>query len=231
MPSSQKVCVIYNGTPEGNQNIKKSRGIVMGENWSENIDGIDNRVIYGEDVRKIKGLINIKGNNNYIFFDNNSILNNISVTIESNDNYIYIGKRSRVTFRCIQKLTNGNKLYIGDDTSIGGANIINGEGKHIKIGNDCMLSYGIDIRGTDSHAIFEIKNNERVNHAKDIIIDDHVWIGAHATILKGTHIRKNSVLAIRAVISNKLEKSNVVLAGNPARIVKENITWDRPLLG
>lgn len=203
----------------------------MEKNWIESIEGIDNMIKYASRVRKVKGSIKIKGNNNYIFFDDESTLNNISIIIESNHNHIYVGKRSTVTFRCVQKITNKNSLFIGDDTSISGANIINGEGKSIKIGRNCMLSYGIDIRCTDSHAIFNIKNNERINYAKDIIIDDHVWIGAHATILKGTHIKKDSVLAIRSVISKKLEKSNVVLAGNPAKVIKENIVWDRPLLG
>lgn len=203
----------------------------MEKNWSEKIAGIGNKIAYGEGVRKIKGSINVKGNNNYIFFDDSSILNNISIMMESDNNYLYVGKRARVTFRSVQKITNGNSLHIGDDTSIGGANIINGEGRSIKIGCDCMLSYGIDIRGTDSHAIYDMGGNERLNHAKDIIIDDHVWIGAHATILKGTHIKKDSILAIRAVVSIQSEKTNVVLAGNPAKIVKENINWDRPLLG
>jgi acetyltransferase-like isoleucine patch superfamily enzyme len=53
-----------------------------------------------------------------------------------------------------------------------------------------------------------------------VIIEDNVWIGMNAVILKGVTIGENSVVAAGAVVSKSVP-ANVVVAGNPAVIVKE----------
>ncbi len=52
-----------------------------------------------------------------------------------------------------------------------------------------------------------------------VIIEDNVWIGMNAVILKGVTIGENSVVAAGAVVSKNVPP-NVVVAGNPAVIVK-----------
>ena len=51
-------------------------------------------------------------------------------------------------------------------------------------------------------------------------IGDNVWLGDHATVLKGVTIGANSVVAAQAVVTRDVP-ANVVVAGNPARVVKE----------
>jgi maltose O-acetyltransferase len=46
-----------------------------------------------------------------------------------------------------------------------------------------------------------------------------VWIGAHAGILPGTRIGKNSVVGFGAVCSGEFP-ANVIIAGNPARVLR-----------
>ena len=58
-------------------------------------------------------------------------------------------------------------------------------------------------------------------------IEDNVWIGDHATVLKGVTIGRNSVVAARAVVTRDVP-ANVVVAGNPARVVRE-LESDREL--
>jgi len=54
-----------------------------------------------------------------------------------------------------------------------------------------------------------------------IVIGRNVWIGNNAIILKGTEIGDNSVIGAGAVVTGGKLPSNVVIAGNPARILKE----------
>ena len=47
--------------------------------------------------------------------------------------------------------------------------------------------------------------------------------------LKGTSIGDNCVVGASSIVTKKIEKSNVAVAGNPAIIVKENIDWKRDI--
>ena len=89
-----------------------------------------------------------------------------------------------------------------------------------------MLSSGIDIRNGDSHSIIDLKSNKRVNYAKDVFIDNHVWIGADVRILKGSKINTGSVIASNSVVTQEVPR-NCVAGGIPAKAIKENINWSR----
>ena len=44
-------------------------------------------------------------------------------------------------------------------------------------------------------------------------------------ILKGAYISSNTVIGAFSVVTKKFEKNNIIIAGKPANIVKENIVW------
>lgn len=101
----------------------------------------------------------------------------------------------------------------------------NGE---INIGDDCMFSNNIQIRPTDAHTIFSINEKKIINyHHKPTKIGNHVWVGTSVILLKNTNISNNSVVGAGSVVTKEFKKENVVIAGNPAKIIKENINWDR----
>ena len=54
-----------------------------------------------------------------------------------------------------------------------------------------------------------------------------MWIGAEVTLLKGTFISKNSIVGYGSLVTRRYDKENVVIAGKPARIIKENVYWKR----
>lgn len=66
---------------------------------------------------------------------------------------------------------------------------------------------------------------KRINPSKDVNIGDHVWIGNKTIILKGSEIADDSIVGSGAVVSGKYTDNNVVIAGNPAKIIKRDITW------
>jgi maltose O-acetyltransferase len=53
-----------------------------------------------------------------------------------------------------------------------------------------------------------------------IEIGENVWLAGQSAVLKGVTVGKNSVVAYRAVVTGDVPP-NVVVAGNPARVVKE----------
>jgi acetyltransferase-like isoleucine patch superfamily enzyme len=195
-----------------------------------------------------KSIFNIEGNSNDIKIENSIFVNN-SIYIQGHNNKININKNCNLTNCKIQIFGNNhileigstcrfkdssfwfedleNSIKVGSGTTCEGAHIAVTEIKgEIRIGEDCMLSYGIDIRNGDSHVILDKATNSRINFPGDVIIGSHVWIGAHAQILKNTHIGSGSVIGIRSLVSKNIP-DNSIAVGNPARIIKQEIQWER----
>lgn len=66
---------------------------------------------------------------------------------------------------------------------------------------------------------------ERINKPGNMHIGDEVWVGEDATLLKNAEIGNGSVIGACSVLAGKIPESHVVVAGNPATIVKRNIFW------
>ncbi len=95
--------------------------------------------------------------------------------------------------------------------------------KKILFGNDCLLSWEILLMDTDFHKIYD--DNILMNADREIIVGNHVWIGARCTILKGSEIPNGCVIASNALVAGKLLEERALYGGQPAKILKENITW------
>lgn len=65
---------------------------------------------------------------------------------------------------------------------------------------------------------------KRINPSKDITVGERVWIGSKVSVLKGVEIGDSSIVGSGSVVTGKYE-SNVVIAGNPAKIIKRQIDW------
>lgn len=179
--------------------------------------------IFGK-LRKNK--IKISGNNNIIYVGKNSLLRDSNIFIKGNNNILYIGEDCDVNNLSIILDNGGSEIRIGNKTSIAKAQIVSLEPYKIEIGEDCMLSYDIEIRNTDSHKIYDKNTNQRINEGKSINIGNHVWLGMRAVILKGVNIGNNSIVAGGSIVTKDV-KANTIVSGNPARQIKENIYWTR----
>jgi len=65
----------------------------------------------------------------------------------------------------------------------------------------------------------------RINPSKDILIDDHVWIGTKVTCLKGVHVSKDSMVAATTTLCKTYDAPNAIIAGVPGKIIKTGINW------
>ncbi|GAC43637.1 maltose acetyltransferase domain-containing protein [Paenibacillus popilliae] len=88
----------------------------------------------------------------------------------------------------------------------------------IHIGDDCFLAPGVHIY-TATHPLDPIARISGAEFGKPVTIGDRVWIGGRAIINPGVTIGNNVVIASGAVITKDVP-DNVVVGGNPARIIK-----------
>lgn len=192
------------------------------------------RKVYGEnnsillnDVFLSHVIFDINGSNNSIVIGDGARISGLRIRMRGDNHQLTIGSGCRFHQGGVLWFEDSNcSLSIGDNTSVVEACIAVTEPySRIDIGKDCLLAYDIDIRCGDSHSIIDLASNTRVNLAKDIKIDNHVWIAAHVQILKGVTIGSSSVIGAGSVVTKSLA-SNVVAAGVPAKVIREGITWD-----
>jgi acetyltransferase-like isoleucine patch superfamily enzyme len=121
-------------------------------------------------------------------------------------------------------------IEIGDDSVLVGAVFMCA--KQIKIGKRVIISYHVTIADSDFHPInFEDRKLDAVANApggnrnlrptvktNPVRIDDDVWIGIGAIILKGVHIGFGAKIAAGSVVTKDVP-AGVTVAGNPAKVV------------
>lgn len=164
--------------------------------------GRDNVVEFGKGCRLYDCKIQIFGDGNRVLIDHDCVCRGLDIFI-SDGAVLKIGHNShfhgRTHFACI-------------------------EGKTVSIGKRCLFSTDIVFRSGDSHVITDMEDN-RINFGRDIIIGDHVWIGQQVVILKGANIARDTIVGTRSLVTKGEYPANVVLAGSPAKVVKEKVNW------
>lgn len=89
----------------------------------------------------------------------------------------------------------------------------------ITIGDHAMLGPNVQLL-TPLHPLDAEERISGLEYGKPITIGDKVWIGGGAIILPGVTLGNNVVVAAGAVVTKSFPEDNIVLAGNPARIIK-----------
>ena len=180
-----------------------------------------------------KNKIKIKGHKNYINKNDSSYIKNTHILIYGNNNNITFHDDCTVAGLRILIIGDNNLIEFGKGTRVNASTfqptVMNAlGGKSIIIGEGSLFSNNIEIHTTDYHGIYNSKG-ERINSDKNILIGKHVWIGLGTKVLKGTEIADGCVVGAGSVLSGLYQKENTVIAGNPAKTIKEQIFWQDDL--
>ena len=120
----------------------------------------------------------------------------------------------------IRTVGHGAEIVIGDDVGVSGCTI--SAGKSIVIGNRVLVGSGAVITDGDAHPIDpEERRSGVLCERRPVVIEDDVFIGARAIILKGVRIGRGAVVGAAAVVAKDVPPYSVVV-GNPARIVGDS---------
>lgn len=174
--------------------------------------------------------IRIRGSNNQIILGSGTWLNKCRLTIKGSNCRIVIGDDSVIRQGDLYIEDDGGQIIVGQRTAIyGNTHLACIEGKTISIGDDGLISSNVTMRVGDSHSILDLEGN-RINPSQDVQIADRVWIGNQVTILKGAKVPEDAVIATGAIVTKQFSQTGIVLGGNPAKVIKENIRWDKKRL-
>ncbi len=145
---------------------------------------------------------------------------------------LIIGDRVRIYTWTTFNIEPSGKVEIGDDSILVGAIFMCAE--RITIGKRVVVSYHVTIADSDFHPVDpEARKKDAIACAPEgdgsqcppvtsrpVVIEDDVWIGIGAIILKGVRIGKGARIGAGAVVTSDISPGWHV-AGNPARVVTE----------
>lgn len=138
-----------------------------------------------------------------------------------------------VVFNGVVNIGHGSKINVGKNgiLELGNRFSISAETqivceKNIVFGENCLLSWDILIMDTDYHKIRDFDENI-LNNDKEIIIGNNVWIAAKCLILKGVKIENDTIVAAGSKIVRSIKANNVIIGGEPNRILKRNVVFER----
>ncbi|MDX0253827.1 acyltransferase [Sinorhizobium meliloti] len=175
--------------------------------------------------------ITVKGENSSVVIAGGGMYRGAKILIESDNSSVLIEEGVIFTGSIFLKGKGRNSVRIGRGSTFGNATIICSEGSSFSCGFDCMFAWAIEVRTTDSHGIFDLATGERVNAPENISIGNHVWVAAKATLAKGTTIGDGCVVGMNSFCNRDYGVENSIIVGNPARVARSGIRWERPLLG
>ena len=142
----------------------------------------------------------------------------------------------------------GGEVEFGDGVSLVGTvvpiEIVSHEGSHISIGEHTFINYGASITAyrevrIGRHCLlghylriidrneYGFEQREIAQPAAPVLIEDHVWIGAHVIILPGVRIGRHSAIGAGSVVTKDVP-ANCLVVGNPARVLRQMIATGSP---
>ena len=144
-----------------------------------------------------------------------------SIKVGSNSSFgVEVGGKYLHNYCEIQARFKESLIIIGENiASNNGLLIVCAE--RIEIGNDCLIGKDVQMIDFDAHSLAPSERRNSIGKVKPIVIGRNVWFGNNSIILKGTEIGDNSVIGAGTVVTGGKFPSNVVIAGNPAKVVRE----------
>lgn len=138
-----------------------------------------------------------------------------------------------VVFEGPARLGNGFKLSIasGGRVNFGANFVLSAESQivcreSITFGEGCLISWDVLMLDGDFHPLIAEDGTESTMRAP-IVLGDRVWVGARSCILKGVALADDVVVAAGSIVARPELESHVLIAGNPARVVRSGVSWRR----
>jgi acetyltransferase-like isoleucine patch superfamily enzyme len=123
-----------------------------------------------------------------------------------------------------------SNIEVGNDVMVGrGAVFVASESKII-IGNKVMFGPNVTIIGGNHNTsvvgqfMYDVRD-KRPDDDQDVIIEDDVWVGSGATLLKGVRVGRGSIIAAGAVVTRDVPPYTIC-GGAPARVLSVRFSID-----
>lgn len=181
--------------------------------------------------RGTKLTLDATGRGNVVQIGNGGWLDNPTIRIRGNNCKIVIGDNCHIGPGCSFWMEGDDmSIVIGSHTSFTHSVHFCAQeaGRRIEVGEDCMFSFHIVVRTSDSHPIYD-ETGARLNPAADVAVGKHVWIAPNTKIMKGASIGEGCIVGSDTTVTKPVPASSLAV-GRPARIARSGVRWTRESL-
>lgn len=195
-------------------------------------DDDGNELVYEGTPLSERISIAFHGKNNRLHVADNAKVVSLTVDFAGDGGEVTIlpTTQARAGLRLSLRVGYDSRIHIGENVGTTNQTFISAvEGASVEIGTDCMIATGVEIRTDDAHPIYGVQTGKRVNTTESIVIGDHVWLTKNVVVMGGVNVGSGSVIGFGSILTRSVP-NNCIAAGVPARVVKRNIAWERPVL-
>lgn len=116
------------------------------------------------------------------------------------------------------------KIEIGDHF-FSNANLLLNCSNGIEIGDQVLLGWNCSLLDGNGHEVISGTPKIKGERGKRISVGSHVWLAAESVMLNGSSVSDGSIVSYGSVVHGEFKQKHSLIAGNPAKAVKENIDW------
>ena len=189
--------------------------------------------------RKLKGLnVLIHGSNNYLEIELPIAFKDTNIELAGENAVCIIKKTPIKVNKASIYVASWGRCFIDEGIWLNQPNfnvIVNNNERFkphkLVIGKRAQFGRELTIRTSDGHALYNLDEDLPYNEPQDVIIGDDVWIAQRVTLIKGAQIPSNCVVGACSLVNKKFEQpkgkgGGILIAGNPAKVIKRNIRWE-----
>ena len=147
-------------------------------------------------------------------------------------NYLLLNENASIQFNGRCTMSSGVSLILDLGTLEIGKNFFCNKNctiscnDRITIGDNVLFGWNVEVLDSDNHKVIH-KNQKSVCDRGSIRVGNHVWVAAFSHILKNSVIPDGSIVAYHSLVTKKFEGEKLLLGGCPAKVVEEEIEWER----
>ncbi len=207
-------------------------------------DECGNEIICEDEFQGIE--VELQGYNNKLFIGKDFYADGVSIKLKGGATLSFGPGMAMLNGRMYLKNSKtefAGESWLGSDffisnfdgtTKVGkGINCLNGfymccvENTELSIGDGCMFAKNVKLLSGGAHSLFDLTEKVNLHIAEDVHvrIGNHVWVGMDSSVIYNSDIGDNSMVGAMSLVKGEFG-DHVVIAGNKAKVIRENIDWD-----
>ncbi|MCF5716837.1 hypothetical protein K3H30_03810 [Aeromonas veronii] len=201
---------------------------------SEQYDKTKSNFVFTKDLSSLKNIKKIsfgKNSNGSKIYIGSNLSGALSITVEQKNCTVFIGEGCNLRATSIVCQALGAVVAVGNRVSTSGHNrwlsgaFPGSEFASIIVGDNCLFSSDITLRGTDGHPIMNDDFTLQINSPKDyLIIEPYVWVGQDVKIIKSVRVGACSIIGTSSVVTRSIPRFSKAY-GVPAKFTNNSGVW------